>query len=117
MSPPLWSQMSIVTSFLDDVIIPSFDPLKSIHCHSPNVQTLRKTWALIAVDYIIEAHVHIASIFEDLSKNFVTSISLEPYNVKKHILGQLFQEVRDHHHLCALYGGVHLRIAINQVYM
>ena len=40
MSPPLWSQMSIVTSFLDHVIIPSFDPLESIHCHSPNVQTL-----------------------------------------------------------------------------
>ena len=25
MSPPLWSQMSIVTSFFDHVIIPSFD--------------------------------------------------------------------------------------------
>ena len=31
MSPPLWSQMSIVTSFLDHVIIPSFDPLEPIH--------------------------------------------------------------------------------------
>ena len=44
-------------------------------------------------------------------------LSFEQYNVKKRTvyygLGQLFQEVRDHHNVCALYGGVHLRIAIH----
>ena len=67
MSQPLWSQMSIVTSFLDYVIIPSnaCDPLglESIHCH-------RQTWALIVNDVIVP---RVPGFFEVLSR---TSISL-----------------------------------------
>ena len=49
--------MSIVTTFLDHVVILSFDSPDSINCHSPNahIYLIRQTWALIIVDDVCRA--------------------------------------------------------------
>ena len=71
---------------------------------------------------VIETRVpSFSSVFEDLSRTSICLAIVQTvyYNVKKRVWTRpravICQEVRHHPHVCALYGGVHLRIAIYQV--
>ena len=89
MSPPLWSQMSILTTFLGHVIIPSFDPLKSIHCHSPMYRPYKvndRVGAYCLMINVSETRVPSYS-SEDLSRTLICLAIVQTvyYNVKKRV--------------------------------
>ena len=110
--------MSIVTTFLDHVVILSFDSPDSINCHSPNahIYLIRQTWALIIVDDVCRA------VMDDRTpKEYFEVLSIEqehPFvsfgtlNVKKRIRTRTVKvriKVRKTpFSICALYDGVHL---------